>query len=52
MQDERHDNEVKDPVCGMTVDTATATLTHEHEGQTFYFWSDHCLTKFRDNPSA
>lgn len=52
MQDERHDHAVKDPVCGMTVDTATATFTHEHEGRTFYFCSDHCLTKFRDNPSA
>ncbi len=52
MHDERHDHKEIDPVCGMTVDKATATLTHEHEGRTFYFCSDHCLAKFRDNPWA
>jgi YHS domain-containing protein len=26
-----------DPVCGMEVDTATATLTSEHEGTVYYF---------------
>ncbi|MBI3427932.1 MAG: heavy metal translocating P-type ATPase [Acidobacteria bacterium] len=35
----------KDPICGMTVDEATA-LHAERDGQTFYFCSDHCRTKF------
>ncbi|MDI1312066.1 heavy metal translocating P-type ATPase [Prosthecobacter sp.] len=45
-------NETKDPVCGMTVDEATA-LHAEREGQTFYFCSEHCRTQFMsDEPSA
>lgn len=35
----------KDPICGMTVDEATA-LHAERDGQTFYFCSDHCRIKF------
>ena len=37
--------DTKDPVCGMTVDEASA-LHAEREGQTFYFCSDHCRQKF------
>lgn len=37
--------ETKDPVCGMTVDEATA-LQAERDGETFYFCSDHCRKKF------
>mgnify|MGYP000855469501 CR=1 FL=1 len=35
----------KDPICGMTVDEATAVHT-ERDGETFYFCSDHCRQKF------
>lgn len=35
----------KDPICGMTVDEATA-LSAERNGQTFYFCSEHCRRKF------
>ncbi len=35
----------KDPVCGMTVDEATARHA-ERDGKTFYFCSDRCRTKF------
>ena len=31
----------------MDVDPATAAGSHEHEGQTYYFCSLHCLEKFR-----
>lgn len=34
-----------DPICGMTVDEATA-LHAERDGQKFYFCSDHCRIKF------
>lgn len=34
-----------DPICGMTVDEATA-LHAERDGTTFYFCSDHCRQKF------
>ena len=42
---------VKDPICGMTVDKATA-LSAEHDGGTFYFCSDHCRQKFLSTPVA
>ncbi len=35
----------KDPICGMTVDAATA-IHAEREGETFYFCSDQCRQKF------
>ena len=41
---------VKDPVCGMDVEPATAAGRHEHHGRTTYFCSTHCLEKFRSNP--
>lgn len=38
-------SETTDPICGMTVDTATA-LHAERDGKTFYFCSDHCRETF------
>jgi len=35
----------KDPICGMTVDEATALHT-DRDGKTFYFCSEHCQQKF------
>jgi Cu+-exporting ATPase len=35
----------EDPICGMTVDEATA-LHAERGGKTFYFCCDHCRQKF------
>ena len=35
----------KDPVCGMTVDEATA-LSAARDGRTFYFCCEHCRKKF------
>ncbi len=40
----------KDPICGMTVDQATAVHA-EREGTTFYFCSDHCRKKFLSAPA-
>ncbi len=40
-----------DPVCGMTVDTATAQWSHEHDGATFYFCSPNCRAKFIAEPA-
>ena len=39
-----------DPVCGMTVDPATSTISHEHAGQTYFFCCDGCRAKFQDDP--
>ena len=41
--------EVIDPICGMTVNTATA-LHVERDGKTFYFCSEHCREKFISEP--
>jgi P-type Cu+ transporter len=39
-----------DPVCGMTVNPLSAAGSFEHNGQTYYFCSQHCLHKFREDP--
>jgi Cu+-exporting ATPase len=40
----------RDPVCGMTVDPATARNT-VHDGETFHFCSEGCRQKFRADPA-
>ena len=41
-----------DPVCGMTVDPATAKHVSTHDGQTFYFCCAGCKAKFEAEPAA
>ena len=41
----------KDPICGMTVDAATA-IHAERDGETFYFCSNHCRQKFLSTPAG
>ena len=40
----------KDPVCGMTVDEASAAATSEYRGQTYYFCSKGCKAAFDKEP--
>ena len=40
----------KDPVCGMSVDMATAQHTLEYAGHTYGFCGAHCLEKFKSDP--
>ncbi len=40
-----------DPVCGMEVEPTSAAGTHEHDGQTYFFCSQHCLERFRAEPA-
>ena len=42
---------VRDPVCGMSVDPATAEEHVEHLGTTHYFCSAGCRSKFEDDPA-
>ncbi|WP_131196913.1 heavy metal translocating P-type ATPase [Lichenihabitans psoromatis] len=42
---------VKDPVCGMTVDPETATQKAENAGETYFFCSAGCRTKFVEDPA-
>ena len=39
-----------DPVCGMTVDPATAAASVEHKGTTYHFCAQHCAHKFQADP--
>jgi P-type Cu+ transporter len=40
-----------DPVCGMTVDPQTTPHRHNHRGQTYFFCSGGCRTKFAADPA-
>jgi P-type Cu+ transporter len=42
---------VKDPVCGMSVDPATARHRAEYQGATYYFCSAGCQAKFTAEPA-
>src|SRR5271167_1185970 len=41
----------KDPVCGMSVDPATAEHRAEHGGKTVFFCSGRCREKFVMDPA-
>ena len=41
---------VKDLVCGMDIDPATAAGKSEHNGQTYYFCSLGCKKSFDESP--
>jgi P-type Cu+ transporter len=43
---------VRDPVCGMSVDPATAKQRLTHEGHDYVFCSARCREKFQANPAA
>ncbi|HET7057157.1 MAG TPA: YHS domain-containing protein, partial [Nitrospiraceae bacterium] len=40
----------KDPVCGMDVVPDHAAGAVEHKERTYYFCSDHCVKKFKEDP--
>jgi len=40
-----------DPVCGMTVDSATAEYRSFHDGKAFYFCSEGCKVNFDKDPA-
>ncbi len=39
-----------DPICGMDVEPDRAAGSYVHDGQTYYFCSQHCLAKFIEDP--
>ena len=43
-------NTVRDSVCGMDVESATAASKSEYKGQTYYFCSPGCKKVFDENP--
>jgi Cu+-exporting ATPase len=46
------EGQVKDPVCGMSVDPATTSHHASHAGQDYHFCSAGCRTKFVADPTA
>jgi Cu+-exporting ATPase len=49
---EKSNNDVKDPVCGMTVTPAKAAGSSEYRGATYFFCSIGCKRKFDDAPAS
>ncbi|OYR52565.1 XdhC family protein [Halorubrum sp. Ea8] len=41
-----------DPVCGMTVDPATADASVEHDGETYHFCCHGCADSFANDPAS
>jgi Cu+-exporting ATPase len=41
-----------DPVCGMTVDPATAAGKFDYQGETYYFCCPNCMRKFSADPQG
>jgi Cu+-exporting ATPase len=41
-----------DPVCGMTVDPATAAGTSTYDGRTYYFCAPGCRRTFDKDPAS
>jgi Cu+-exporting ATPase len=50
MADTQTNGKVTDPVCGMTIDSATAAGSTQYQGTTYYFCSTACKTKFDASP--
>lgn len=41
-----------DPVCGMETEDKHEFLLHHYEGERYFFCSEHCLKKFKENPES
>ena len=50
LKEEERAHLATDPVCGMSVDPATAEHRHEHRGRTYWFCCGHCAHKFETAP--
>ncbi len=46
------DQEVVDPVCGMTITPADSVGEVQHRGHTYYFCNDSCLERFKADPES
>lgn len=44
--------QVKDPVCGMTIEDTSAAATRVHNGTTYFFCSKGCAERFEERPDA
>lgn len=44
-------NDVKDPVCGMSIDPDKSKAASVYQGLTYYFCSSSCRDKFEKSPA-
>ncbi len=44
--------QVKDPVCGMMVDSETAEYKSDYQGTTYYFCAPGCKRAFDNEPES
>jgi Cu+-exporting ATPase len=57
-QDEHHlhhhgrQTHYSDPVCGMSTGREDEFIRYDHEGNQYYFCSEHCLAKFKGSPES
>jgi len=42
--------QVTDPVCNMAIDSLNAASKTSYQGQSYYFCSDHCASRFQASP--
>lgn len=47
----QRENIVVDPVCGMSLNRASAGATCEHSGHVYYFCVEECCRKFKQDPA-
>ena len=49
-QSKEEKSQYTDPVCGMSTDQEGKFIHHKHDGKSYYFCSEHCLTTFKTDP--
>jgi len=42
--------QVRDPVCNMAIDALNAASKTSYQGQSYYFCSDQCASRFQASP--
>ncbi len=49
-QSKEQKSQYTDPVCGMSTAQEGKFIHHKHDGKSYYFCSEHCLTMFKTDP--
>ena len=53
IQHKNHSGDIQefvDPVCGMSTQDPSAFQRYDYKGNPYYFCSDTCLIKFKEDP--
>jgi len=49
-ESKKEESQYMDPVCGMSTDQEGKFIHNKHDGKSYYFCSEHCLTTFKTDP--